>query len=47
MILKNILLYKYGLLGENSEVESKFDETFFFRGKDFRHIINLLKNRRI
>jgi len=28
MILKNILLYKYGLLGENIEVESKFDETF-------------------
>ena len=22
-------------------------ETFFFRGKDFRHIINLLKNKRI
>ena len=22
-------------------------ETFFFRGKDFRHIINILKNKRI
>lgn len=22
-------------------------ETFFFRGKDFRHIINLLQNKRI